>query len=182
MSEWVKVTQSCPTLCNPMDCRPPGSSVRGILQTRILEWVAISFSWLSSQPRIETGFPVLQADSFVPLGKPHMYSFFGYVDILFYEEAIWLSPLSIFLNCLFWFVGFLIYSAFKIFVNYNIYYAFLSLHGLCFLFIARFWWNKVSNFNHVQRIYPFLFGYRFGGIFKNTLPISSWWHFSSCLL
>ena len=96
----MKVTQSCPTLCNPMDCRPPGSSVRGILQTRILEWVAISFSWLSSQPRIETGSPVLQADSFVPLGKPDMYSFFGYVDILFYEEAIWLSPLSIFLNCL----------------------------------------------------------------------------------
>ena len=39
-----EVTQSCPTLCNPMDCSPPGSSVRGILQARILEWVAISFS------------------------------------------------------------------------------------------------------------------------------------------
>ena len=35
--------QSCPTLCNPMDCSPPGSSVHGILQARILEWVAISF-------------------------------------------------------------------------------------------------------------------------------------------
>jgi len=33
------VTQSCPTLCNPMDCSPPGSSVHGILQARILEWV-----------------------------------------------------------------------------------------------------------------------------------------------
>ena len=36
--------QSCPTLCNPMDCSLPGSSVHGILQARILEWVAIAFS------------------------------------------------------------------------------------------------------------------------------------------
>ena len=38
------VTQSCPTLCDPMDCSPPSSFVHGILQSRILEWVAISFS------------------------------------------------------------------------------------------------------------------------------------------
>ena len=38
------VTQSCLTLCDPMDCSPPGSFVRGILQARILEWVAIFFS------------------------------------------------------------------------------------------------------------------------------------------
>ena len=38
----VSVTQSRPTLCDPMDCSPPGSSVRGILQARVLEWVAIS--------------------------------------------------------------------------------------------------------------------------------------------
>ena len=36
--------QSCPTLCNPMDCNPPGSSVHGIFQARILKWVAISYS------------------------------------------------------------------------------------------------------------------------------------------
>ena len=46
-----EVAQSCPTLCDPMDCSPPGSSVRGILQARILEWVAISFSRGSSRPR-----------------------------------------------------------------------------------------------------------------------------------
>ena len=46
-----EVTQSCPTLCDPMDCSLPGSSVHGILQVRILEWVAISFSRGSSQPR-----------------------------------------------------------------------------------------------------------------------------------
>ena len=44
----------CPTLCNPMDCSPPGSSVLGILQARILEWVAISFSRGSSRPRDRT--------------------------------------------------------------------------------------------------------------------------------
>ena len=45
------VTQSCLTLCDPMDCSRPGSSVYGIYQARILEWVAISFSRESSQPR-----------------------------------------------------------------------------------------------------------------------------------
>ena len=45
------VTQSCLTPCDPMDCSPPGSSVPGILQTRILEWVAIPFSRGSSRPR-----------------------------------------------------------------------------------------------------------------------------------
>ena len=40
----LKIAQSSLTLCNPMDCRPPGSSVHRILQARILEWVAISFS------------------------------------------------------------------------------------------------------------------------------------------
>ena len=50
----VLVAQSCPTLCKPMDCRPPDSSVHGILFTRILEWVAIPFSRESSQPREKT--------------------------------------------------------------------------------------------------------------------------------
>ena len=40
----AKLLQSCLTLCDPMDCSPPGASVHGILQARILEWVAISFS------------------------------------------------------------------------------------------------------------------------------------------
>ena len=43
------VAQSCPTLCDPMDCSLPGSSIHGILQARILEWVAIAFSKGSSQ-------------------------------------------------------------------------------------------------------------------------------------
>ena len=45
---------SCPTLCDPMDYSPPGSSVRGIFQARILEWVAMPSSKGSSQPRDQT--------------------------------------------------------------------------------------------------------------------------------
>ena len=52
--EESEVTQSCPTLCEPMDCSLPGSSIHGIFQARILEWVAISFSKGSSQPRDQT--------------------------------------------------------------------------------------------------------------------------------
>ena len=39
-----EAAQSCPTLCNPMDCSLPGSSILGIFQARVLEWVAIAFS------------------------------------------------------------------------------------------------------------------------------------------
>ena len=46
-----KVAQSCPTLCNPVDCSLSASSIRGIFQARILEWVAISFSRGCSRPR-----------------------------------------------------------------------------------------------------------------------------------
>ena len=63
----VKFAQSCLTLCNPMDCIVPG-----ILQARILEWVAFSFSRGSSQPRDWPRSSTLQADSLPaePQGKP----------------------------------------------------------------------------------------------------------------
>ena len=68
----VLVTQSCPTLCNSIDCSLPGSSVHGILQARILEGVANSFSRGPSWPRIEPRSPTLQADSLLsePQYKP----------------------------------------------------------------------------------------------------------------
>ena len=59
----VLVTQLCLTLCNPMDCSPPGSSVHGISQARTLEWVVIFFSRASSDPGIGTRSPALQVDS-----------------------------------------------------------------------------------------------------------------------
>ena len=53
-SKCVLVAQSCLTPCNPMHCSPPGSSIQGIFQARVLEWVAISFSKGSSQSRYQT--------------------------------------------------------------------------------------------------------------------------------
>ena len=58
-----EVDQSCPTLCDPVDCSLPGSSVQWIFQARILEWVAISFSTESSQPRDQTQSPALEVDA-----------------------------------------------------------------------------------------------------------------------
>ena len=57
------VTQSCLSLCDPMDFSPPGSSVHEILQARILEWVAIPFSRDLLDPAIEPVSLTLQADS-----------------------------------------------------------------------------------------------------------------------
>ena len=54
MTNLNQAAQSCPTLCGPMDYSPPGFSVHGIFQARILEWVAISFSRRSSQPKDRT--------------------------------------------------------------------------------------------------------------------------------
>ena len=59
----MKVAQSCLTPCEPIGCSPPGSSVHGILQARILEWIAIPFSRDLPDPGIELGPPALQADS-----------------------------------------------------------------------------------------------------------------------
>ena len=72
----AKLLQSCLTLCDPMDCSPPGPSVHGILQARILEWVAMPSSRGSSPPRDRTHIPY---DSCIagrlftaePLGKTH---------------------------------------------------------------------------------------------------------------
>ena len=58
------VAQSCPVLCNPMDCSLPGSSVHGILHARVLEWVAISSPWDLADPGIEPRSPALQEDAF----------------------------------------------------------------------------------------------------------------------
>ena len=65
-----EVAHSCPTLCDPVDCNLPGSSVHGILQARVLEWAAISFP----DPGIEPRSPALQANALTsePPGKPHI--------------------------------------------------------------------------------------------------------------
>ena len=67
------VAQSCLTLCDPMDCSPPGSSIHGILQARVLEWVAIPFSRGSFQPRDQTSVSCNEGRP-----KPHIKSIINY--------------------------------------------------------------------------------------------------------
>ena len=84
MSKWrfyvcvcAESLQSCPTLCDPVDCSPPGSSVHGISQTRILKWVAITFPRGSSRPRDQTRvshiagrvFTIWATKQTLPVGK-----------------------------------------------------------------------------------------------------------------
>ena len=72
VSHYTLLAQLCQTLCYPMDCIPPGFSVHGILQARILEGGAIPFSRRSSWPRDQPWSPALQTDflPFKPPGKP----------------------------------------------------------------------------------------------------------------
>ena len=73
----AKSSQSCPTLCNPIDCSLTGSSVHGIHQARILEWVAIPFSRGSSQRRDQTCVPYVSR-----IGRRILY-------VLFTPSATW---------------------------------------------------------------------------------------------
>ena len=58
----VLVAQLCPTLCDPMDCSPPGSSIHGIFQARVLEWGAIAFSiiFVLVSPKLEKIRPTVK--------------------------------------------------------------------------------------------------------------------------
>ena len=67
------ITQSCLNLCNPVNCNLPGSTIGGIFQARVLQWIGISFSRGSSPQGTEPGSPAfLQADALPsePSGKP----------------------------------------------------------------------------------------------------------------
>ena len=64
----AKSLQSCPTLCDPTNCSLPGSSVQGIFQARILEWVASSYSRKSFRPRDQTHLSCISRGSLYILG------------------------------------------------------------------------------------------------------------------
>ena len=87
-----EVTQLCLTLCNPMDCSLPGSSVHGIFQARILEWVAMSFSRRSSWPRNRTQVSRIVGRCFTSeppgksLGAPNLF-----ISILEMGIIIWIK-------------------------------------------------------------------------------------------
>ena len=74
-----EVTQSWPTLCDPMDCSLRGSSVHGIFKARVLEWVAISFSRGSSQPRDQTQVSCIASRCFT-VWATEFPAFFVYLD------------------------------------------------------------------------------------------------------
>ena len=76
----AKSLQSCPTLCNPIDRSPPGFPDPGILQARILAWVALSYSRDLPNPVMEPVSPALQVDSLPAelLGKPYSWSGFPF--------------------------------------------------------------------------------------------------------
>ena len=110
----VLVTRSCPTLCDPKDCSPPGSFVHGILQARLLERVAIPFLRGFSWPGTESGSSALQAESllsespgkpnmhlshlslllFISHFHPHVQSHFGIFFFLLYLWSETVSPYS----------------------------------------------------------------------------------------
>ena len=105
----AKSLQSCPTLCDPRDSRPPGSPIPGILQARTLEWVAISFSnawkwkvkvkslsrvWLLAtswtaayQAPLSMGFSRQEYWSGVPLPSPKQYDYKGLISKV-YKQLI----------------------------------------------------------------------------------------------
>ena len=104
---WVcaQPLQSCPTVCDPMDCSPPGSSVHGILQARILEWVTMSSSRGSSLLRDRTCICAFHiAGGFFttePSGKPYKISFnlnYYLLKALFSKIITWglgLQPMNL---------------------------------------------------------------------------------------
>ena len=83
------VARCCLTLCNPMDCNLPGSSVHGVFQARILEWVAILFSRGFSWPRDRTHVSCFAGGFFTTSAtrEPQMVG----NDIIYWEEKIWMN-------------------------------------------------------------------------------------------
>ena len=77
--------QSYLTLCDPVDCCPPASSAHRIFQARVLEWVAISYSRGSSQPKDQTQISCI-GRRFLPLGKPQC------ISLLFLTMSFYISP------------------------------------------------------------------------------------------
>ena len=100
----VLIAQSCLTLCNPMDCCPPGSSVHGNLQARILEWVSISFSGDLPDPGIKPGSLVLADGFFYCLSHQGSRDYLIFKDIIrrkntgvgshFFLQRIFLTQMS----------------------------------------------------------------------------------------
>ena len=128
------VAQSCQTLCNPMDCSPPGSSVHGISQARILEWVAISFSRGSSQFSDRTQVSCIAGRLYHLRHQGSPYLAHGWV--------IWCNSFSHVFSLL------IIAALFQLFLWKSDYWPYFLLwhyllisHGLC-LIMSLPWWLR----------------------------------------
>ena len=86
-NEWVKIAQSCLTFCSSMDCSPPGSSVLGILQARILKWVSVPFSRGSSWPRDQTQVSCIAGRFFTIWATREALYMYVYVYMYIYAYA-----------------------------------------------------------------------------------------------
>ena len=131
----AKSRQSCPTLCNPIDGSPPGSSVPGILQARTLEWVAISFSkawkWkVKSESEVAQSCPTQWPHGLQPTRLLHPWDFPG-------------KSTGVGCHCLLWFHPQL-YKKFNINESlFSILMSFLSLISVMKIFL---WWHEwISN-------------------------------------
>ena len=99
LSKWKEeseVAQSCSTFCNPMDCSPPGFSIHGIFQARILEWVAVSFSRRSSWPRDRTWVSHIAGRCF-PIQNVMRTSWFHYYPFLHFFFTVFIEFVTILL-------------------------------------------------------------------------------------
>ena len=138
--KWSEVAQSCPTLCNPVDCSPSSSSVHGILQARILEWVAISFSRGPSWPRDQTQVSRITGRHFNLWENTLLLCFFIILNLIkFYLQFFFLSRIhKIILNfrshriCIFYYIYILFW--YKI-LNWYFFYSFKD--NVCFWFMAH---------------------------------------------
>ena len=115
-----EVAQSCLTLCDPMDCSPPGSSLHGILQARVLEWSAIAFS------------DILYSDYYF-IFKTDTYTLFCFWSILLEMYKLFLI-IYIFIDILFYFLVFSFIDSAPL--SYIIWP--LSLDLICFVFYRRY--------------------------------------------
>ena len=86
----AKLLQSCLTLCDPMDCSPLGYPVHGILQARILEWVAMPCSRRSSRSRDRTYTLHWQMGS-LPLAPPYVLTIHSLITLILWNEVKWKS-------------------------------------------------------------------------------------------
>ena len=94
------VAQSCPTFCDPIDCSLPGSSVHGILQARVLEWVAIPFSRGSSWPRDRTWVSWITGRFFAIWATREYWAQYKEVSRIWHQWPLGLARLHYLLNIL----------------------------------------------------------------------------------